>query len=193
MRKRSFFNQNINSILKDSNIDIRTIANDGILQLVDISLSGKLAVFPSTSNNREIGYRNYRTRSKPFIRKSKSQLERLEAAKIAYVNHFFSQSLLLPRFNNALVIVSVFLCSGRGIRDSHNYSKPIGDWLEDIGLIDNDKDAEIHCYKQSDYPRLFNKITQSSTYISICKRDVIHSEMEQRLLREIDIKRALFE
>lgn len=119
-----------------------------------IRLEGELAHFPSTSNSREIGYRwwwDKRTRTrlkKPFIKKSTSQLRRLEAATRLYGQVVGTNSL---SFHDREVTVLVLLAEKAGRFDSHNQCKPIGDWLQQIGVIHDDEAAEIFCVKSSDY------------------------------------------
>ena len=54
--------------------------------------------------------------------------------------------------------------------DSHNMCKPIGDWLQAIGLIDDDTNTEIYCYKKTEYPEEEYKAT---TTIIIQLRETI--------------------
>lgn len=127
------------------------------LEAVWIELSGSIASFPSTSNSREVGYHWTRTKTGqreklPYIRKSRSQLARLEAATWHY-RAALNRSSEPPAlsFGSTRVHVLALLAHRPGRFDSHNMSKPIGDWLEAIGLIENDTNAEIDCRKKSEY------------------------------------------
>ena len=61
--------------------------------------------------------------------------------------------LPVPSFGQVPVHVLALLSDRTGKFDSHNYSKPIGDWLQHTGIIDDDTYAEILCVKKSDYPQ----------------------------------------
>lgn len=63
------------------------------------------------------------------------------------------------------IYVQVLLPDRPGVWDSHNYSKPIGDWLEDIGVIENDSRAIIHCYKRSIFPVIGADVGMTSIII----------------------------
>jgi len=73
----------------------------------------------------------------------------------------------------------VYLAVDGYIRDSHNYTKPIGDWLEEVGIIRDDRDAQIHCYKKADYKDLFVDNLGSTTI------EVVNFDLEKGLYEKL--------
>ena len=156
------------------------IDRDGLkLNAVELEFFGPLAVFPSTSNNRKIRYRQIRGKLHPFIGKSQDHIQRLNLAKAMYVAKMVESGLALPSFKDSLVHVQVLLANSRNIIDSHNHSKPIGDWLEEVSLIDNDKNAEIHCYKKADYS--LTGVNPDTTTILIRRREHVQKILQQKI------------
>lgn len=156
-----------------------------------IELTGPAAHFPSTSNSREIGYRKMFVRGKgfttrPFIRKSREQLVRLEASSILFL--LASQSVFTfyqafeTLFGSEQVHVLALLAHRKGRFDSHNISKPIGDWLQSNLVIDDDSQAEIHCFKKSEYDCLANE--RETTTLIIQPRFVV-DQINSKFIYEI--------
>lgn len=144
-------------LLSDCNIRVKTFKDS--LSSVWISFSGPCAHFPSTSNSREIGFKRIRGRSfkLPYIRRSAESLTRLKVASTLYYQqaHLFEAQLGIPlAFGDEKTHCLVLLAKHSRRADSHNYSKPIGDWLQEIGLINNDANTEIHCFWKHHYEDL---------------------------------------
>jgi hypothetical protein len=123
---------------------------------VRIELEGRAALFPSTSNSKQVSFRRgHGGVRRLFICNSQDATARLNAITCLYLDAVTKASrwLLVPSFRGQLVTVVVFLASPRTRFDSHNYAKPIGDWLQAVKLIDDDARAEIFCVKGIDYGR----------------------------------------
>ncbi|TXH58994.1 MAG: hypothetical protein E6Q97_00865 [Desulfurellales bacterium] len=121
---------------------------------IEIELRGPAALFPSTSNGKQVGFRRGRGGvRRPFICHNPGSLARLEAITCLYCDavRIASRGLPLPSFGDQLVTVLVILASPKARFDSHNYAKPIGDWLQAVGIIEDDARAEIFCVKAVDY------------------------------------------
>lgn len=149
----------------------------GELTSVRLILKGDAAIFPSTSNSRQIGYHwgysrktSQRTRL-PFICKSKFQINRLALITAAYAEAVVACGVLPPTFGAEPVTVFCLLAKARGRFDSHNYSKPVGDWLQSVGLIDDDSRAEIFCIKRDEYDG-FKTAGGPATEIIVCRRSL---------------------
>lgn len=136
-----------------------------------ITLRGDAAIFPSTSNSRDIGYkwgtsRKTGRRTKlPFIRKSKFQTDRLALITAAYAEAVVSEGVMPPAFNDEPVTVFCVLARAANRFDSHNFSKPIGDWLQSVGVINDDSRAEIFCIKRDDYANLRGGEFRTDIYV----------------------------
>lgn len=144
-----------------------------------LEISGLAAKIPSTSNSRTIAYCTRRVghgqyKRTPFLRKSDSQNLRLLALTRLYFGAMIKQGNLRPNnlvFDEAeKVTVLVLLCKNKIRHDSHNYSKPVGDWLQSCNVIKDDTNAEILCFKKSEYPELFKK--SATTTIIIIPRSL---------------------
>lgn len=117
-----------------------------------IELRGDAALFPSTSNSRQI-YLNRKTGAR-FIGKSSSAKEQLDLISALFLQEIISRyNLPVPSFGEFPIHVLALLADRPGKYDSHNYSKPIGDWIQSTGIIDDDTYAEILCVKKKDYPQ----------------------------------------
>lgn len=81
------------------------------------------------------------------------------------------------------VFVFVLLSRRRVAFDSHNFSKTVGDWLEAVELIQNDREAEIHCFKKLDYPVLADSPTWETTTDIVMTQK---SEIKLYLLRLLE-------
>lgn len=124
---------------------------------VHIEFTGPLAHFPSTSNDRDIGYlwgknRFQQKTRRPFIKLTDSARVRLQAAKQAFTIALCTAGHYLPYFGSTPVSVLALFADKSGRWDSHNMSKPLGDWLEDVGIIDDDANADIDCKKLCFFP-----------------------------------------
>lgn len=134
-----------------------------LLYKESIRLDFENITFPSTSNNREIGYRwTFRDGQRvkvPFLMKNKQQLKALETISQLYGIALMENHMLVSPSLTGKVTVLVLLAKKGGRWDSHNASKSIGDWLEDVGIIENDTDAEILCFKKAEYFETANTTT----------------------------------
>ncbi len=124
----------------------------GVLCALVIELHGNAALFPSTSNSKQI-YFNKRTGSR-FVGKSHDAKKRLDLISALFLQEIVTRyNLPIPSFGEFPIHVLALLADRPGRWDSHNYSKPIGDWLQATGIIDDDTHAEIYCVKKTDYPQ----------------------------------------
>ncbi len=129
----------------------------------------------STSNSREIGYKFVKGKRIPFIKKTQTQLANQNTLTTLYVKATIANGILPPHIDGKVIVLAEFPRRkdvGDNF-DSHNMSKFLGDWLEYIGLIDNDKDAEIHCVKRSDYDN------GHTTKITLCRRAIAEEASKQ--------------
>lgn len=132
--------------VKKSTCTIKGFEDEIGLRALQISFGGPGALFPSTSNNRQVSY-NKKTK-KPFIMKNPAHQGRLKAATDLYTAACEGKKYY---FGTTPVCIDIVLCESNRLMDSHNYSKPIADWLEEVGILDDDSRAEIHCTKKKDY------------------------------------------
>lgn len=146
-----------------SEITLTAIRANSVPASVTIELSGPARRPPSTSNDKVAAYRKHHGKTVPFIRRSDTALARLKAMSDLYFAELFRTGLNPLTFGATPVAVTVYLATDGYIKDSHNYTKPIGDWLQEVGLIRDDKDAQIHCYKKADYKELFKGNAESTT------------------------------
>lgn len=151
----------------DCSVHVRHI-NDK--QVCRIDLSGSLAILPSTSNSRMIAL-NSRTGGR-FIKKNYEHQKKLEMLTHAYAVACMHQGIMVPSFLKDPVYVLVLLAHNPRRHDSHNYAKPVGDWLQSIGLIKDDSLAEIDCRKKKDY--FTNTLDQ--TEIIIIDKELIRND-----------------
>lgn len=135
---------------------------------VHIELAGPLAHFPSTSNSREIqwmfakgGFRN----RKPFIGLTMDARARLKALTDLFTVALLRSGHPLPCFLDQEVRVLALFAKKGGRWDSHNQCKPLGDWLEHVGIINDDSRADIQCEKKARFPDAFTD--QETTTIII--------------------------
>jgi hypothetical protein len=133
----------------------------GVLCALVIELHGDAALFPSTSNSKQI-YFNKKTGAR-FVGKSSSANERISLINSVFVQELAVTSQLpVPSFGEFPIHCLALLAHRGGKFDSHNYSKPIGDWLQSTGIIDDDTHAEILCLKKTDYPQ--GRLTNIAEY-----------------------------
>lgn len=104
--------------------------------------SGEASRWPSTSNHRQIG----RTKAgKPFVMKSASQVRDLEKKTAEYLSACSDKSIYPGSlsFGRRRTVGVLALSDLHARGDSHNYSKPVGDWLEKVQIIENDRALEL--------------------------------------------------
>ena len=136
--------------------------DDGLIA-VRIVFSGLLSKVPRKSNGAVI---HRRKDGKPFVStdpkvtaqcRAMASLYRAGVADLGYV----------PRFRQEKVHVQVWLANRAGIWDSHNTPKAIGDFLQEVKLVDNDTNAQIWAMKK-DY---IVTERESTTEIMVVKWD----------------------
>lgn len=116
-------------------------------------LETKGIYFPSTSNSKQIGQKwmisGGKRYKQPFIMKSQAHRSILNELTALYIRECAINSLK-PQFDGETTII-VLLGKRPGRWDSHNFSKSIGDWLQEMNIIEDDSKAEILCFKRDDY------------------------------------------
>lgn len=117
----------------------------GELAGIWIEFAGPLARIPSSSNAHIIRQAGKRR----FVGRSTTTLNRLQAATWKYRQALIGISENAPSFLDTPVLVTVLLADKPGRWDDHNCAKFIGDWLQDVGIINDDQNAVINCYKKS--------------------------------------------
>ena len=99
-----------------------------------------LVKFPSSANRRFVAI-NRRT-GKPFICATKAHRERVASLTDAYTDALLTQQVFPPKFGDARVHVTLYVGNLRANADSHNLAKGLCDWLEEMLIVDNDKQAQ---------------------------------------------------
>lgn len=142
-----------NKYIEDSTCTVQLWKKQGVIKGLWIAFAGSASHFPSVSNSKAIGWINKKGGGKrPTIRKNDSHLAKLSVMTALYGEELIQKGISFVGFDDMDVTVTCLIAEKSGTWDSHNYCKCIGDWLEDVGIINNDSKAEIHCYKKSDYP-----------------------------------------
>lgn len=112
-----------------------------------IELFGDASRIPSTSNNKRAFYIPKLKRA--IITHSAEHKKRLKFLTNLYVEEVLRMGMLPPHMPELVTIIVIL---GKQRVDSHNMPKPIGDWLEEIGVLDNDIYAEILPFKADEHP-----------------------------------------
>lgn len=127
----------------------------GELHGMRIDLYGEAAHFPSTANQHRVGYRQTRNGLKPYVRKDQRAQRNLEFSMWLLKKAILATEKPWPQFGDEPIHILAALAD-RPVRfDSHNFAKAIGDWVQAMGLTNDDTYAEIFCIKKTDYPALF--------------------------------------
>lgn len=174
-------------------VRVERFSRKGELQGVHITLQGKLRWFPS--NYYQPGTRKQGQRSYPFIRRSPECLAYFAAAKELFEDACKRCGIDSPTFGKERVLVRFHLAKReRGGRfDSHNQSKGLGDWLEEIGLIENDSNAEIRCLKKNDYEsKVFGDIKESKIIVQLLQPALGTLAEAEELLNALSLGREWF-
>lgn len=170
--------------------------DDRSIRSVWIHFGGTAAHFPSTSNGKMIMRRRG---GHAFIGNSPSTQARLQAANYLYLKALLDMGIALPSFDDEFVHVRVLLAKAAWRYDSHNYSKPIADWLQQVGMINDDSRAEVHCAKKIDYAKNAGanqkKQTETlqplhetaTTTIIVTKRAVLQRILEEALYEQLQV------
>lgn len=164
---------------KDRLCWVETRIHIGGYQSCTIELYGEAAIIPSVSNSRMIAM-NRRTGSR-FIAKNHQHRQKLDLMTQAYTMALLQAKIQPPTFEDRFVYCLVILAKMPYRHDSHNYAKTVGDWLEAIGLIENDSRAEIDCRKAPDYPEWCNTRTTTIYILD----DLIVRNQKNRWVEEI--------
>lgn len=149
-------------LVKNSFIAIKKFDDEKGLRGIWIDIGGDLAMFPSTSNSRLIRSRG---RSRAILIKNPKHQVRLAATKNIYVTELVKMGEPLPSFGSESTHLTILLSTCGRRHDSHNYTKPICDWLVDVGLIDDDSNCEAQAYKKGDKIQSCFEIAASTTII----------------------------
>jgi len=135
-----------------------------IRDAVVIELTGPYAFFPSTSNSKAIRFKRYngaqfykRGKLIPYIGSNSSHLAKLKEMSLMYVAGCLDAGIAPPSFHDTPVHCIALLARPKGIWDVHNATKPIGDWLQGVGVVTNDKSLEIWPVDISRYDMFTNK------------------------------------
>jgi len=140
---------------------------DGNCEMMRIEFTADLGRLPSTSNSKRIvypktnrvvtraGQKFYGRFSTPRIAHSAKYSEKSKCLLSAFYAEALRTKLKSPAFpDKTLVQVFAILPRIAHTFDSHNFCKPIGDFLQNAGVICNDTWLQIFCVKQVDYPEL---------------------------------------
>lgn len=159
------------------------LVNEHILKLM---FFGDVSHFPSTSNSKTIFKKRVGNKIIPFIAKSSEQRRRLDQITEVFYRdlraHGFSEP---PKFGDKLVFCPVFLAYLPRRHDSHNYSKPIADWLQSVGIVDDDSYCEMPCRKAVEYQHL--GIDANATTIYVISKSFIGGLLARQLTELLDV------
>ena len=103
-----------------------------------------------------------------MIKKSQRTLDCLAEMTALWQRALYQSGEPLPTFGATLVRIFVVHAYKPRRYDSHNVPKAVCDWLQYIGVIEDDTNAECFCIKSQDYPA--GKCDQRYTYIHITER-----------------------
>lgn len=123
---------------------LRRDARGNLLRLV-IEFHGELSNLPAKSND-------HRSTSSGKVVHSEKLKVQLSALTELYHYERLRRGLGHISFGNTPIHCQAFLGPKMHKQDSHNAPKLIGDWLESIGVVNNDRHAQIWPAFWSDYP-----------------------------------------
>lgn len=131
---------------------------DGLLKTLKIALTGELARIPSTTNNKRLSYN--RALGRTIISNNSRHTSILARLTDAYFRALFQLGLsrLSCTFADTPVHVSLIAGSINDRCDSHNLSKALCDWLEDVGIVENDKRVECWPMRGRDHPAAYDQM-----------------------------------
>ncbi len=115
-----------------------------------IQFAGLLANPPNKSNDNTV----IRGRIKRGIK----TIGKMAAMRDLYIMALIDKGIMPPAFD-VPVHVWIYLSPAASRQDSHNTPKAIGDWLEMVGIVENDKHAQIWPFRVRDYPQLQNDLS----------------------------------
>jgi hypothetical protein len=173
------------SLISDSTCKVMIFrGKDGLFGL-HIEFTGPLAHFPSTSNDRAMHVRWGRDKATGIRKKfhyighSNECRLRLDAATRVFTAALMQSGHALPCFHDEQVKVIGLFAHKKGRWDSHNQCKPLGDWLQSIGVINDDTNASITCEKKSWYPARYPD--QDRTLITVQAFSQVRSLMDETI------------
>lgn len=79
---------------------------------------------------------------------------KIDAARTLFASTLVESALSFPYFGARPVCVQVLVAGQIPLKDPHSYPKIVGSWLKSCGVIESDRQAEIHIYQKSRYPNL---------------------------------------
>lgn len=137
---------------------------------VHIEFTGEVTHFPSTSNDRQIFYRHYvdkfgRKKSMPFNGRSISSQIKLKAMKELFGTAILNSGHSLPCFLDERVRITGLFAAKSGRWDVHNQIKPMCDWIQDVGLINDDANARVLAERKDDWPEAYPDYERTTTII----------------------------
>ena len=143
-------------LVRESSCQLNLARRGDELHSCLISFSGELQMFPSTSNMKRTYVKKVHTKKGKDVqigglRTDPDAQIRLEAFKHLYFEALRSKGLSTLTFGKTPVHISLALPKRSRAYDSHNYPKPVCDWLQAVGLIENDSRAQCWPLKREDY------------------------------------------
>lgn len=163
-----------NRVLMNSTCKVR-VARSIDLEAVEINFSGLAARFPSMSNDRAIQSRRSKNGRHIAIGHTDEAVARMDAATALYMAEI-SKCDRVPQFGNVLVYVRIMLADDRFIKDSHNHSKAICDWLQTLNIVNNDDQIECAPAKKKEY---FRETEHKETRILVVRRTLVENFLEE--------------
>lgn len=139
-------------VISDSFCIVKKLVKDSKMIGLWVEFGGSVANIPSVTNARQVAWCIAKGgKKRPIIRKTANTLGRIEAMNHLFIEAVVKEGIGIPSFGETEVQVTVLLAKRGGRWDSHNATKALGDWLESIGIIHDDQQAEIFTVKKSDY------------------------------------------
>ncbi len=136
--------------------------------VVVLEFGGDAAHWPSTSNSKSAFIPKGWNRA--IITHAKGHKERLKVITECFAQHLFVTGQSIPEFGDVPVHVLIALADPKRASDSHNFSKPICDWLQTHQIVGNDRYSEAFCVRKGDYPTLFSDT--KTTHVFVFRREL---------------------
>lgn len=155
--------------LDRSSCKVTVSDGDEGLIAVRISFGGLLSKVPRKSNGAVI---HKRRDGRPFVATDPKVTAQCRAMASLYRGAVADEGYV-PRFRGEKVHVQVWLANRAGIWDSHNTPKAIGDFLQEVKLVDNDTSAQIWAIKKD----FIVSERESTTEIMVVKWDYICTQV----------------
>jgi hypothetical protein len=154
---------------------------EGHPYFIGIAISGHGAKIPSTSNNRL----NFYSQPKEKIISIKNPLHQAYLKEITEAFHLTTRGrpLSIECSLEERLFVQFVLPPALNRADSHNFSKPLMDWLQDVGIISNDKWADAFALRSDDFYESFPFLEKyrDSTLIFIRRHSDCREELRELL------------